>query len=180
LDISKHVNVFDAVIAFISVIAQTPNVEVNIAKFVQSSDQQQLDDQRVTIDVLGTLLTDRNDLFNQVVSGHADYQETMKSISHLLEKLKGLHTNIELYLNKVKKSKPAPSQTAGSKKKQRKIQFELPGEVLPIISENEDPTGSAIIAKGNTLAEEEEGLDKTLNFIIDACTAIERSNIFFS
>ena len=56
-----------------------------------------------------------------------DLSQRRKAIVDLLEKLTTLRKNIQIYLNKIEKSKPSPSFTSSKKRrdKKRHIQFDI-------------------------------------------------------
>lgn len=162
--------IFEAVIGLISAISQTPRIEIDTARFGYLCREEQFNAQRIEVDILSFLLTSQEDLANLMKSD--DFViPTAKSVGPLHEKLKNLAKNIEIYLNKVKMSKP--TQHAGNKKRQRRIQFEVPGEVGPSYP-GDDKNDEATSKKGTSVVEEEERLDKVFDLILTACGAIEK------
>ena len=129
LDISKHVVVFDAIISFIAALARTPDIKIKKNREVNAVDMSTPETgqssplaEQTQIDVLGTLLTPSCDDQHQI-----DLSQRRKAIVDLLEKLTTLRKNIQIYLNKIEKSKPSPSFTSSKKRrdKKRHIQFDI-------------------------------------------------------
>ena len=131
LDISKHVVVFDAIISFIAALARTPDIKIKKNREVNAVDMSTpetgqappfAEQTQTQIDVLGTLLTPSCDDQHQI-----DLSQRRKAIVDLLEKLTTLRKNIQIYLNKIEKSKPSPSFTSSKKRrdKKRHIQFDI-------------------------------------------------------
>lgn len=129
LDISKHVVVFDAIISFIAALARTPDIKIQKSRGVNAVDMSTPETgqspplaEQTQIDVLGTLLTPMCDDQHQI-----DLSQRRKAIVDLLEKLTTLRKNIQIYLNKIEKSKPSPSFTSSKKRrdKKRHIQFDI-------------------------------------------------------
>lgn len=129
LDISKHVVVFDAIISFIAALARTPDIKIQKSRGVNAVDMSTPETgqssplaEQTQIDVLGTLLTPSCDDQHQI-----DLSQRRKAIVDLLEKLTTLRKNIQIYLNKIEKSKPSPSFTSSKKRrdKKRHIQFDI-------------------------------------------------------